>query len=146
MKKKKKKQEFPCGTVVKDLASSLQRFRSLLWCEFSPWPRNFHMLQVWPKTNQKKHKPTFSSDSVDTKLIKFLLKFRRIDSISVLTSSKTGNSQQTSPVMDHKEGSSGSGEKPPVGTLFGPAGRVWWALRRVSLTAPAPKPTGADSE
>ena len=33
----------PGGLDVKNLALSL------LWHEFNPWPRNFHMLQVWPK-------------------------------------------------------------------------------------------------
>ena len=41
--------EFPCGTVGKDLALSLQQLESLLWHEFDPWPRKFHMLQVQPK-------------------------------------------------------------------------------------------------
>ena len=27
--------------------------QSQLWLTFSPWPRNFHMLWVWPKKNQK---------------------------------------------------------------------------------------------
>ena len=27
---------------------------SLLWLEFDPWPRKFHMLWVWPKINQTK--------------------------------------------------------------------------------------------
>ena len=26
---------------------------SLLWRRFDPWPRNFHMPQVWPKTKAK---------------------------------------------------------------------------------------------
>ena len=30
---------------VKDL--SLQWLRSLLWCGFCLWPRNFYMLQMW---------------------------------------------------------------------------------------------------
>ena len=34
---------------VKDPALSLHRPRLLLWRGFDPWPRNFHMLQVWPK-------------------------------------------------------------------------------------------------
>ena len=36
--------KFPGGAAVKDLALSLQWLRSLLWCWFSPWPRNFKML------------------------------------------------------------------------------------------------------
>ena len=31
---------------VKYLALSLKQPRLLLWNRFSPWPRNFHMLQV----------------------------------------------------------------------------------------------------
>lgn len=33
----------PLVQCVKDLALSLQWPRLLLWCEFSPWPGNFHM-------------------------------------------------------------------------------------------------------
>ena len=31
-----------------DLVLSLERLGSLLWYGFDPWPRNFHMLWVWP--------------------------------------------------------------------------------------------------
>ena len=41
---------------VKDLVLSLQWLRSLLCCGFSPWPRNFHMPQAWPKKKKKKFK------------------------------------------------------------------------------------------
>ena len=34
---------------AKDPVLSLQWLGSLLWCGFHPWPRNFHMLRVWPK-------------------------------------------------------------------------------------------------
>ena len=34
---------------VKDLVLPQLWCRSQLWLEFSPWPRNFHMLPVWPK-------------------------------------------------------------------------------------------------
>ena len=34
---------------VKDSALSLQWLGSLLWHEFNPWPRSFHMLRVWQK-------------------------------------------------------------------------------------------------
>ena len=37
---------------VKDLALSLLWLGSLLWYGFDPGPRNFCMLQVWPKKNQ----------------------------------------------------------------------------------------------
>ena len=38
---------------VKDPRLSLLQFRLLLWCGFSPWPGNFHMLQMWPKRKKK---------------------------------------------------------------------------------------------
>ena len=37
---------------VKDLALSLLWLRSLLCQGFRPWPRNFHLLQMWPKKIQ----------------------------------------------------------------------------------------------
>ena len=40
--------EFPGPQQVKELALSL------LWCQFDPWPRNFHMLWAWPKKKRKK--------------------------------------------------------------------------------------------
>ena len=39
---------------VKDMVLSLLWFRSVLWCGFSPWPGNFHMLWVWQKKKKKK--------------------------------------------------------------------------------------------
>ena len=39
---------------VKDLASSLQRLRSLLWRRFDPWPGNFHMPRAWLKQTNKR--------------------------------------------------------------------------------------------
>ena len=53
--KKFKIWEFPNGLVVKDLALSLLWLRSRLWCGFSPWPRNFHMLQAQPKEKKIKN-------------------------------------------------------------------------------------------
>ena len=46
---KKKCTEFPSALVVKDPVLSL------LWRQFSPWPRNFYMLWAWPpgKKNYK---------------------------------------------------------------------------------------------
>ena len=44
--------EFPGGLAVRDLELSL------LWCGFDPWPRNFHMLQMWPNKNKNKMKQT----------------------------------------------------------------------------------------
>jgi len=41
--------EFPNGLVVKDLALSLLWLRSLWWCAFNSWPRNFCRLLAWPK-------------------------------------------------------------------------------------------------
>ena len=40
---------------VKDLVLSLQQLGSLQWLEFSPWPRNFHMLWAWPKQMKTKN-------------------------------------------------------------------------------------------
>ena len=37
----------------KDPALSLLWFVSLLWCEFDPWPRNFHM--PWGQPKRKKN-------------------------------------------------------------------------------------------
>ena len=39
---------------VKDPAMSLQQLRLLLWFGFDPWPGNFHMPWVQPKTNKQK--------------------------------------------------------------------------------------------
>ena len=49
---------------VKDLALALQRLRLLLWYGFDPWPRNFHMLWVWPKKKKNflPHKISFVLD------------------------------------------------------------------------------------
>ena len=43
---------------VKDQALSPKQRGSLLWCRFSPWPWNFHMLQAWPQRRKKKKKKT----------------------------------------------------------------------------------------
>ena len=44
---------FLVAQQVKDPVLSLQQLglQSLLWCGLSPWPRNFHVLQVQPKKN-----------------------------------------------------------------------------------------------
>ena len=42
--------EFPGTLAVKDSALSL------LWCGFSPWPRNLCMPFTWPKNKTKKRK------------------------------------------------------------------------------------------
>ena len=47
-KKNYRQSEFPGGLSVKALAVSL------LWLRFHLWPRNFHMLEAWPKKNEKK--------------------------------------------------------------------------------------------
>ena len=39
---------------VKDPALPLQQLGWLLWCEFDPWPGNFHMPRVWQKKKKKK--------------------------------------------------------------------------------------------
>ena len=41
------------GQQVKDLASLLWLWLQL-WSRFDPWPRNFHVLQVWPKKKDKR--------------------------------------------------------------------------------------------
>ena len=41
-------EEFPGGLLVKDPELSL------LWLGFDPWPMNFHMPQIWPKTKTNK--------------------------------------------------------------------------------------------
>ena len=33
---------------LKDLALSLQWLGLLVWLGFDPWPKNFHMPQLWP--------------------------------------------------------------------------------------------------
>ena len=38
---------------VKNLALSLQQPGLLLWREFDPWPRNFHIPWVWPKKSKE---------------------------------------------------------------------------------------------
>ena len=38
---------------VKALALPQLWYRSQLWLRFSPWPGNFHMLQVWLKKGKK---------------------------------------------------------------------------------------------
>ena len=38
---------------VKDMTLSLQGLGMLLWREFDPWPRNFHMPWVQPKKKKK---------------------------------------------------------------------------------------------
>ena len=50
--KKKKKGNSSVVQQDKNLALSLQRLGLLLWHWFHPWPRNFHMLQAWPKNNR----------------------------------------------------------------------------------------------
>ena len=54
IKKKKKTWSSLVTQQVKDLALSLLWLGSLLWHGFIPWPRNFHMPQLWPKTNKQK--------------------------------------------------------------------------------------------
>ena len=40
--------------LVKDLTSSLQWLRLLLWHRLDPWHRNLHMSRAWPKKKKKK--------------------------------------------------------------------------------------------
>ena len=46
-------QEFPGGLAVEDLALSLPSLRSLLWCGFTPWLRNFHYAAVGSRKREK---------------------------------------------------------------------------------------------
>ena len=39
--------------------------RSELWLGFDPWPRNFHMLWVWPKNKPAAFSLKFSTDLLD---------------------------------------------------------------------------------
>ena len=52
---------------VKEPVLSLLWLGSLLWCRFSPWPRNFCMPWVWQKKKKKKKK-----DLKDLPQIKYL--------------------------------------------------------------------------
>ena len=56
LKRKKKIREFPCGSVVKDLALSPQWLGSLLWCGFNPQLRNFRMPRYNPEKKKKERK------------------------------------------------------------------------------------------
>ena len=50
---------------VKNLALSLQWLWLLLWHRFNPWPRNFLLLQMWPKKNKKQnHRDTRSNSLI----------------------------------------------------------------------------------
>ena len=40
---------FPMAQWVEDPALSLLQLRPQLWCGFSPWRKNFHMLWAWPE-------------------------------------------------------------------------------------------------
>ena len=44
--------EFSSGTAGLGSGTDTS-FGPLLWCEFSLWPGNLHMLQAWPKKTQK---------------------------------------------------------------------------------------------
>ena len=55
-KKKRKQIQIRVPTVeqqVKGLALLHLWHRSQLQLRFNPWPRNFHMLQVWPKGRER---------------------------------------------------------------------------------------------
>ena len=47
------------GQRVKDPMLSLKGLGSLLWLEFSPWPRNFHIPGVQPRGREKKRGTTW---------------------------------------------------------------------------------------
>ena len=53
LKRRRENRCSPVAQQVKDLALSLPQLGLLLWCEFYPWPRNFHMSQVWPKEGEE---------------------------------------------------------------------------------------------
>ena len=44
---------------VEDPALALSWLGSLLWCRFSHWPGNFHMLQAQPKKKKRKNPRVF---------------------------------------------------------------------------------------
>ena len=44
----------PVAQQVKDLMMSLQQPGSRMWCRFSPWPRDFHMLWACPCPKRRK--------------------------------------------------------------------------------------------
>ena len=64
---------------VKDLASSLQRLRLLLWCGFSPWPRSFLCCLIGQK-NKTSVLPVFPSRCfrVSYLTFRFLIHFELI--------------------------------------------------------------------
>ena len=45
-----------CGSLVAQLAKDPTL--SLLWRGFDPWPHNCHMMQAWPKKQNKQIPPT----------------------------------------------------------------------------------------
>ena len=47
---------FPVTQLAKDVTMSLSWLGSLLWHQFNPWSKNFHMMQVRPKENKSKPK------------------------------------------------------------------------------------------
>ena len=48
---------------AEDPSLSLQWLKSLLWCGFSPYPGNVHMLQVQPKKKERENDPKVSMSS-----------------------------------------------------------------------------------
>ena len=48
--------EFCDAERAQDLALSLPWLGQLLWLRFDPWPMNFCMQRVLPKTNKQKQK------------------------------------------------------------------------------------------
>ena len=48
---KKRKEKHSRSSLVVQRVKDL--VLSLLWHSFSPWPENFHMLLVWPKTRKE---------------------------------------------------------------------------------------------
>ena len=69
---------------IKDPALSLQQFGSLLWHGFNPWPGNFHMPWVWPKTN-KQNEPMMV-DLLDKNLKTIIIKM--LEELKYVTKAK----------------------------------------------------------
>ena len=54
---------------VKDLVLSLQQLGVLLWRGFDPWPVNFYIPRMWPKTPPRQHSPTRGANLLQPQVI-----------------------------------------------------------------------------
>ena len=61
--KRKQFKELPVAQWVKDLVLSQLWLRSLPWCRFDPWPRNFHVPQAPPRKEIHALQQTFPISS-----------------------------------------------------------------------------------